>query len=73
MFAKFERRDFLLDVPPLLSAEKRARFDKAAGIEAFRKVFETFIIKIPGNASKSAPSQIEQHGLDIKIPSGRKR
>jgi len=63
MFEKLDRRDFLADVHPLLTAEERARFDEAAGKRAFLRVFEGFIMKIPGNEWATTPKLLEKHGF----------
>jgi predicted nucleotidyltransferase component of viral defense system len=63
MFEKLERRGFLADVHPLLTAEERERFDDAAGKRAFQQVFEAFITKIPGNAWATTPALLKKHGF----------
>lgn len=63
MFEKLNRRDFLADVHPLLTAEERARFDDAAGKRAFLDVFEGFIAKIPGKEWGTTPELLEKHGF----------
>ena len=63
MFAKLERRGFLADVHPLLTAEERERFDEAAGKLAFKKVFDGFISRIPGKAWATTPELLKKHGL----------
>jgi predicted nucleotidyltransferase component of viral defense system len=66
MLEKLERRGFLSDVHPLLTADESGRFDDAAGIRAFCMVFEALIIKIPGKTWKTTPSLLKKHRLDIK-------
>jgi len=63
MFEKLERRGFLADVHPLLTAEERTRFDDAAGKRAFLQVFEGLIVKIPGKAWATTPEKFEKLGL----------
>ena len=63
MFEKLIRRDFLADVRPLLTAEEQPRFDEAAGKRAFYRVFDGFIIRIPGKAWATTPELLAQHGL----------
>jgi predicted nucleotidyltransferase component of viral defense system len=63
MFEKLQRRDFLADVHPLLTADERARFDDAAAKRAFRQVFDGFISKIPGKAWATTPELLRKHGL----------
>ena len=63
MFEKLERRSFLADVHPLLTAEERARFDGAAGKRAFYQVFDRFISSIPGKAWATTPELLEKHDL----------
>jgi predicted nucleotidyltransferase component of viral defense system len=65
MFEKLERRGFLADVLPLLTAEEREGFDEAAGRRAFRRVFEGFISLMPGNAWATTPELLKKHGLDV--------
>ncbi|OAF04319.1 hypothetical protein AYJ54_24330 [Bradyrhizobium centrolobii] len=48
MLAKIERKNFMADVRPLLSAEEAEKFDDAAARSTFRIVFQTFIKVIPG-------------------------
>jgi predicted nucleotidyltransferase component of viral defense system len=64
MFEKLERRGFLADVYPLLTAEERARFDEAAGRRAFRDVFEGLISRMPGKPWATTPELLEKHGFD---------
>jgi predicted nucleotidyltransferase component of viral defense system len=66
MLEKLERTGFLSDVHPLLTAEESARFDDAARIRAFSRVFEAFITKIPGKTWKTTPTLLKKHRLDIK-------
>ena len=63
MFEKLERRGFLADVHPLLTAEERARFDDAAGKRAFQQVFDGFISLIPGKIWASTPDLLKKHGF----------
>ncbi|MHB0790167.1 nucleotidyl transferase AbiEii/AbiGii toxin family protein [Bradyrhizobium sp. 5.13L] len=63
MFEKLDRRGFLTDVPPLLTAEERARFDDAAGKRAFLRVFDGFIAKIPGKEWATTPALLKKHAL----------
>jgi predicted nucleotidyltransferase component of viral defense system len=63
MFEKLERRGFLADVHPLLTAEERDRFDDAAGRRAFLQVFEGLIVKIPGKAWATTTEKFEKFGL----------
>jgi hypothetical protein len=63
MFDKLERRGFLADVHPLLTAEERARFDDVAGKRAFLRALDGFIRKIPGNEWATTPVLIKKHGL----------
>jgi predicted nucleotidyltransferase component of viral defense system len=64
MFKKLERRGFLVDVHPLLTAEERERFDDAAGKRAFQQVFHGFISRVPGKAWATTPELLKKHGLD---------
>jgi predicted nucleotidyltransferase component of viral defense system len=64
MFKKLERRGFLVDVHPLLTAEERERFDEAAGKRAFQQVFHGFISRVPGKAWATTPELLKKHGLD---------
>jgi predicted nucleotidyltransferase component of viral defense system len=64
MFEKLERRGFLADVHPLLTAEERERFDDAAATRAFKRVFDGFISLIPGKAWATTPELLKKHGLD---------
>jgi hypothetical protein len=66
MFENLERRGFLADVHPLLTAEQRARFDAAAGRRAFRDVFEGLISRIPGKPWATTPELLEKHGFDSR-------
>jgi len=63
MFEKLERRGFLADVLPLITAEERAKFDEAAGKRAFSRVFDGFIRKIPGKEWATTPELLRKHGL----------
>jgi hypothetical protein len=63
MFEKLNRRDFLADVHPLLTAEARARFDEAAGKRAFLRVFDAFITKIPGKEWATTPELLKKYGF----------
>jgi hypothetical protein len=63
MFEKLERRGFLADVRPLLTAEKQAQFDEAAGKRAFYQVFEGFISRIPGKVWASTPEFLDKFGF----------
>jgi predicted nucleotidyltransferase component of viral defense system len=63
MFEKFERRGFLADVLPFLTAEERARFDEAAGKRAFQKVFDGFITRIPGKMWAMTPHLLQKYGF----------
>lgn len=63
MLAKLENKDFLADVPPLLSADEAEGFDEQAGRAAFVDVFTTFIKKIPGNAWALTPEKAAEFGL----------
>ena len=65
VFEKLERRGFLADVLPLLTAEEREGFDEAAGRRAFRRVFEGFISLMPGKAWATTPELLKKHGLDV--------
>jgi hypothetical protein len=65
MFEKLERRGFLADVHPLLTAEERERFDDAAGKRAFKRIFDEFIVRIPGKAWATTPELLKKHGLDV--------
>jgi predicted nucleotidyltransferase component of viral defense system len=64
MFEKLERRGFLADVHPLLTAEERERFDEANGKRAFKRVFDEFISRIPGKAWATTPELLKKYGLD---------
>lgn len=63
MFEKLERRGFLADVHPLLTAEERERFDDAAGKRAFQQVFDGFISRIPGKMWATTPELLQKHGF----------
>jgi predicted nucleotidyltransferase component of viral defense system len=63
MFEKLERRGFLADVHPLLTAEMRARFDEAAGKRAFQRVFEGLISKTPGKVWAMTPELLKKYGF----------
>jgi predicted nucleotidyltransferase component of viral defense system len=47
MFAKLAKPRFLLDIRPLLSADQAEALDEASTAEAFRRVFTTFIDRLP--------------------------
>lgn len=64
MFEKLDHRNFLSDVHPLLAAQERERFDDVAAKHAFKRVFDSFISKIPGKAWASTPGLREKYGLD---------
>jgi predicted nucleotidyltransferase component of viral defense system len=66
MFEKLERRGFLADVRPLLTAEEQERFDEAASKRAFSKVFDGFITRIPGKAWATTPEMLKKFGLPVK-------
>jgi predicted nucleotidyltransferase component of viral defense system len=63
MFEKLERRGFLADVHPLLTAEERGRFDDAAGKHAFQRVFDRFISRMPGKMWATTPDLLKKHGF----------
>ena len=68
MFDKLERRGFLADVHPLLTAEARARFDDVAGKRAFlRRVRRIHHRKIPGQGMG------DDAGAAQEAPPGRRR
>jgi predicted nucleotidyltransferase component of viral defense system len=72
MFAKYEKRGFLADVLPLLSAEERENFDRKAAAAAFRTVFLDFIARIPGLAWANAKAAAERIGMpDLARPAGK--
>jgi predicted nucleotidyltransferase component of viral defense system len=64
MFEKLDRRDFLADVRPLLTAKEQERFDEAEGKRVFARVFNGFITNIPGKTWATTPEMLEKHGLD---------
>ncbi|WP_027555278.1 nucleotidyl transferase AbiEii/AbiGii toxin family protein [Bradyrhizobium sp. Cp5.3] len=64
MFEKLERRGFLSDVHPLLTAGERERFDDAAAKTAFKRVFDGFISKIPGKSWATTPELLAKHDLN---------
>lgn len=64
MFEKLDRRGFLADVHPLLTADERERFDDAAGKLAFQQVFEGFISKMPGKIWATTPELLKKHGFN---------
>lgn len=66
MFEKLERRGFLADVRPLLTAEEQERFDEAAGKRSFSKVFDGFITRIPGKAWATTPEMLKKFVLPMK-------
>jgi predicted nucleotidyltransferase component of viral defense system len=63
MLAKYEKRTFLADVLPLLSADERGRFDRKAGAAAFKTVFTDFVTRIPGLAWASTKETAERLGI----------
>ena len=64
MFGKLERPRFLADVRPLLTADEAERFDHAASLVAFAKVFTGFIRRFPGAPWARTPEMIERHKLE---------
>jgi predicted nucleotidyltransferase component of viral defense system len=73
MFAKYEKRSFLADVLPLLSAEERESFGRTAAAAAFRTVFVDFIARIPGFAWANTEATAERIGMaDLARPAGGK-
>jgi predicted nucleotidyltransferase component of viral defense system len=64
MFEKLDRRGFLADVRPLLTAEEQERFDDAEAKRVFARVFNGFIVKIPGKGWATTPELLKKHGLD---------
>jgi predicted nucleotidyltransferase component of viral defense system len=66
MFEKLERRGFLADVRPLLTAGEQERFDETAGKRAFSKVFDRFITRIPGKAWATTPEMLKKFGLPMR-------
>ncbi len=64
MFEKLDRRGFLGDVRPLLTAEEQARFDDAEGKRVFKRVFDGFVSLIPGKEWATTPDLRKKHGLD---------
>jgi hypothetical protein len=67
MFAKLSHRGFLTDVVPLLTAEEAAKFDAAAGRQAFASVFTKLIQLMPGKPWASTPKMIEEFKLEDLI------
>ena len=65
MFAKLDKPQFLTDVRPLLAAEEALRFDQAASIAAFSKVFTGFVQLFPGQPWAKTGEMIERYGLNI--------
>ena len=63
MFAKLENPNFLADVRPLLTADEAERFDDAAAMNAFRKVFAGFIQLFPGAPWANTAEMLERFGL----------
>lgn len=63
MLEKLERRDFLADVRPLLTADEAARFDDRAATFAFTSVFARLIRLFPGERWARTPALIERYGL----------
>ncbi|WP_316171098.1 nucleotidyl transferase AbiEii/AbiGii toxin family protein [Bradyrhizobium sp. SZCCHNRI1058] len=64
MFEKLDRRGFLADVRPLLTAEEQEKFDDAEGKRVFARVFNEVVSLIPGKAWASTPDLLKKHGLD---------
>lgn len=67
MFDKLARGNFLADVIPLLTAEEAAKFDHAAGKQAFASVFSRLIQLIPGKPWASTPKMIEEYELQDQV------
>jgi len=65
MFAKLDKPRFLSDVRPLLTAEEAERFDDAAAMAAFTKVFAGFIRLFPGEPWARTADMIERYELDL--------
>ena len=66
MFEKLERRGFLADVHPLLTAEERAAISMMQpGSGAFQQVFQGLISLVPGKAWASTPDLLKKHGFDV--------
>jgi predicted nucleotidyltransferase component of viral defense system len=70
MFNKLEQKHFLADVKPLLTAEEAARFDDAAGMAAFDRVFRALVEQIPGKPWALTPDMLKKHGLAEADTSG---
>ncbi len=64
MFEKLDRRGFLGDVRPLLTAEEQAHFDDAEGKRVFKRVFDGFVSLIPGKEWATTPDLNKKHGMD---------
>jgi predicted nucleotidyltransferase component of viral defense system len=63
MFAKLDNPRFLADVRPLWTAEEAERFDEAATMRAFSRVFAGFIHRFPGESWARTPEMIERFAL----------
>ena len=49
MFAKLTKPTFLTDIRPLLPAEQAMKLDDAATKRIFERVFDNFIVRLPGD------------------------
>jgi predicted nucleotidyltransferase component of viral defense system len=63
MFAKLAKSSFASDMRPLLSAEQASQLTDEASRDAFLRVFETLINRLPGEDWAKAPMMKERFGL----------
>lgn len=62
MLAKLDNPNFLADVRPLLTTEEAERFDEAAAMNAFSKVFVGFVQRLPGKPWAKTSEMLERYG-----------
>jgi len=63
MFAKLANPSFLTDMRPLLPAQQAEQLTDEAAHDAFRRVFETLINRLPGGDWARMPEMKERFGL----------
>lgn len=64
MFAKLANRSLLRDMRPLLSAQQAEQLTEDTSRNAFRRVFEMLINRLPGNDWAKTPNMKERFGLE---------
>ncbi|WP_157016666.1 nucleotidyl transferase AbiEii/AbiGii toxin family protein [Mesorhizobium xinjiangense] len=63
MFAKLANPHFLLDMRPLLPAAQVEALTEGSTAESFRRVFTTFVDRLPGEPWAKMPAMKERFGL----------